>query len=145
MRFDQIKHQPSQPDQRERPDTAGDCWFVALVGFLEGEAEKKGQCEQQRQPLGEFDGRHGPVYHADPSARADLFEIREMDSLAEGMGFEFSVLGRERIGPAGGIATPRAGSGPIWCRRGTGGSCVPDTTPETHDRCRKCPVSAGLQ
>src|ERR1700722_8971822 len=88
MRFDQIKHQPSQPDQRERPDTAGDRWFVALVGFLEGEAEKKGQCEQQRQPLGEFDGRHGPVYHADPSARADLFEIREMDSLAEGMGFE---------------------------------------------------------
>src|SRR5580700_1439063 len=52
MWFGQIKHCSSQPDQRERPDTAGDRRFVALVGFLEGEAEKKGQCQQQRQPLG---------------------------------------------------------------------------------------------
>lgn len=41
MWFDQIEHCSSQPDQRERSDTAGDRRFVALVGFLEGEAEKK--------------------------------------------------------------------------------------------------------
>jgi hypothetical protein len=68
MWFDQIKHCSSHPDQRERPDAAGDRRFLALVGFLEGETEKKGQCEHQRQPLGEFDGRHCLLYHADPTA-----------------------------------------------------------------------------
>src|ERR1700730_12264778 len=54
MWFDQIEHCSSQPDQRERSDTAGDRRFVELVGFLEGEAEKKGQCEHQRQPIGDI-------------------------------------------------------------------------------------------
>jgi hypothetical protein len=49
VRLDQVEHRSSEPDQRESPD-AGDRWFVALVDFLEGEAEKK----REDEPLGVY-------------------------------------------------------------------------------------------
>ena len=51
MRLDQVEHRSGEPDQRKSPDAAGDSWFVALVDFLEGEAEKKREDEQQGQPF----------------------------------------------------------------------------------------------
>src|SRR6202011_2924579 len=62
VRLDQVEHRSREPDQRESPDAAGDCWFVALVDFLKGEAEKKREDEQQGQPFGEFDRRHRFLY-----------------------------------------------------------------------------------
>lgn len=58
MRFDQVEHSSGEADQRERPATAGDRWFVALVDFLESKAEKNREDEQQGQPFSEFDRRH---------------------------------------------------------------------------------------
>jgi hypothetical protein len=69
LRLYQIEHCPRQPDQREHPDAAGDRWFVALVDSLESEAEKNGQSEQQRQPLGKLDRRHGYDLPCRPAAR----------------------------------------------------------------------------
>jgi hypothetical protein len=54
MRLDRVEHPTGEPDEREYPDAAGDRGFVAFIDFLEGEAEKNGEGEQQRQPLGEF-------------------------------------------------------------------------------------------
>jgi hypothetical protein len=62
VRLDQVEHRSREPDQRESPDAAGDRWFVALVDFLKGEAEKKREDEQQGQPFGEFDRRHRSLY-----------------------------------------------------------------------------------
>ena len=62
VRLDQVEHRSGEPDQRESPDAAGDRWFVALVDFLKGEAEKKREGEQQGQPFGEFDRRHRSLY-----------------------------------------------------------------------------------
>ena len=73
MRLDQVEHRSGEPDQRESPDAAGDRWFVALVDFLEGEAEKKREDEQQGQPFGEFDRRHRSLY-----TPADLAEFRRL-------------------------------------------------------------------
>jgi hypothetical protein len=54
MRLDQVEHPTGEPDEREYPDAAGDRGFVAFIDFLGSEAEKNGEGEQQRQPLGEF-------------------------------------------------------------------------------------------
>jgi len=35
--------------------------LVAFVDFLEGKTEEEGQREEQDQPLGELNGRHGRV------------------------------------------------------------------------------------
>src|SRR5215472_12101445 len=64
MWLDQVKQRAGETNQRERPDTAGDRRVVAFVDFLEGEAEKQGQAQHQRQPLREFDRRYGYLYHA---------------------------------------------------------------------------------
>jgi hypothetical protein len=82
MRLDQVKHPTGEPDERECPDAAGDRGFVAFIDFLAGEAEKNGEGEQQRQPLGEFDRRHHSVYHA-VAAKRDNTRIQAVNRLEQ--------------------------------------------------------------
>jgi hypothetical protein len=62
--LDQVKQRPGERHQRKGANPARNLRFVAFVDLLEGEAEKHGQGDEQGEPLGKLDRRHGRVYHA---------------------------------------------------------------------------------
>jgi hypothetical protein len=75
LRLDDVEHGSGEPDERKRPDFTWNRRFVALVNLFEGEAEKQGQGEQQRQTLSQFDRLHAPLYHARPSPEPSINTI----------------------------------------------------------------------